>query len=417
MRKTLLTLCLALIAVFAMGQKVTLDFTDGENVWGLPNGASNKVTTATTFTNGTYSITVDASNGAYYFSTNKTLLMGKQGATLTLPIFDFSVGKIVLKANGGSGKVTQNIYVGEDEASTSVTGIANDATFVINSKYQAAGTQYVLKITNANNSQFTAIEIYEATGAEKTTPGLSWGTASRTATIGADNSFPTLTNENNVDVTYSSSNTDVATISTDGSITLVAEGTTTISATFDGNDTYDKQTVSYTLTVKAQSQEPTTDIANTAETAYTVAKAVELIEAGEGLSATVFVKGIISKVESFNSKYGSLTYWISDDGTETSQQFECYSGLNIGGAKFNGVEDLSVGSSVIVKGVMKKYTPKEGDPIYEFNYNNEIVSISSNINSITVSAANVPAYNIAGQRVNANASGIVVRNGRKYINK
>lgn len=31
--------------------------------------------------------------------------------------------------------------------------------------------------------------------------------------------------------------------------------------------------------------------------------------------------------------------------------------------------------------------------------------------------ANAPAYNLAGQRVNANAKGLVIKNGKKYVNK
>ena len=38
------------------------------------------------------------------------------------------------------------------------------------------------------------------------------------------------------------------------------------------------------------------DITNTAETAYTIAKAKELIDAGEGLSESVYVKGTVSQV-------------------------------------------------------------------------------------------------------------------------
>lgn len=87
-------------------------------------------------------------------------------------------------------------------------------------------------------------------------------------------------------------------------------------------------------------------IANTAKTAYTVAKAVELTEAGSGLADSVYVKGVISKVDSYNSNYGSITYWISDDGTTTSQQFECYSGLNENKAKFASKEDIFVGETL-----------------------------------------------------------------------
>ena len=115
-------------------------------------------------------------------------------------------------------------------------------------------------------------------------------------------------------------------------------------------------------------------IENTAETAYTVAEAVALIEAGDALSETVFVKGIVSKVDNFNDQYKSITYWISADGSTEGQQFECYSGKGLEGADFTSVDDVEVGAEVIVKGTMKKFVPEEGDPIYEFNYNNELVS-------------------------------------------
>ena len=51
-------------------------------------------------------------------------------------------------------------------------------------------------------------------------------------------------------ITYSSSSTDVATVdASSGTVTLVAEGSTTITATFAGNDNYKEASASYTLTV------------------------------------------------------------------------------------------------------------------------------------------------------------------------
>ena len=111
-------------------------------------------------------------------------------------------------------------------------------------------------------------------------------------------------------------------------------------------------------------------IANTAETAYTIAEAIALIDdANSNLSETVFVKGIVSKVGEFNATYKSITYWISADGTEDGQQFQCYSGKGLEGADFASADDIKVGATVIVKGIMKKH-----DTAYEFNYNNELVS-------------------------------------------
>ena len=95
-----------------------------------------------------------------------------------------------------------------------------------------------------------------------------------------------------------------------------------ISVEFDyAGKTYN--TYSFNITVKS--------IANTAESAYTVAQACAIIDADKGLSEEVYVKGIVSQVDSDNTTYGSITYCISDDVTTAGQQFLCYGGLNIGG--------------------------------------------------------------------------------------
>lgn len=52
--------------------------------------------------------------------------------------------------------------------------------------------------------------------------------------------------------------------------------------------------------------------------------------------------------------------------------------------------------------------------VYTFNFGNDATAINA-VKSID--AENGAAYNLAGQRVNANAKGIVVKNGRKFINK
>ena len=107
-------------------------------------------------------------------------------------------------------------------------------------------------------------------------------------------------------------------------------------------------------------------IENTAETAYTVAKAFELIDAGQALNETVFVKGIISKIDSVNTDLGFITYWISDNGSTEGQQLECYKGKTIEGV---ALADIEVGAQVIVTGNLKKY-----GQIYEFDANNTIAA-------------------------------------------
>lgn len=93
--------------------------------------------------------------------------------------------------------------------------------------------------------------------AQKEDPELAWSAGTATAQIGETNTYPTLSNPHSVTVRYASRDTDKATIdASTGEITLLAEGETTIMAAFDGDDTYEAQSVTYELTVQAAA--PTT---------------------------------------------------------------------------------------------------------------------------------------------------------------
>lgn len=83
---------------------------------------------------------------------------------------------------------------------------------------------------------------------------FEFSSATASATLGQAFTAPTLTVNPTVDVTdvtYSSSDPDVATVANDGTVTLVGAGTTTITASFAGNDAYNAATASYNLTVNA----------------------------------------------------------------------------------------------------------------------------------------------------------------------
>ncbi len=150
---------------------ITLDFTS--NTWGLPEGSTNKTTATKSFTDNvgnTITLTGSSGNGYYFNTSSGYLLLGKQDATLTLPVFDFAVSKIVVTGKSGASSSTgMNVYVGNNEVSTSTTGSADVNTYEISEAYQAAGNVYTLKITTAHNAQFTKIEIY---GVDDETPEL-----------------------------------------------------------------------------------------------------------------------------------------------------------------------------------------------------------------------------------------------------
>lgn len=158
------------------------------------------------------------------------------------------------------------------------------------------------------------------------------------------------------------------------------------------------------------------DITNTPETAYTVAKAKELIDAGKGLATSVYVKGKVSRAsKELNETYGSLSYYISDDGT-TGNELQVYGGLSFGGEKFTSVDDIKVGDEVVVYGQLKKF-----NTTYEIDKNNTLISKNgaTGINKVVtdVDSADAPAYNLSGQRVGKNAKGVLIKNGKKYVVK
>ena len=114
---------------------------------------------------------------------------------------------------------------------------------------------------------------------------------------------------------------------------------------------------------------PKTPIANTQETAYSVAQA--LVYAADGLTYDlndeVFVQGKVAVASNnlYSDKY--LTYFISDNGVNENT-LKIYNGLDINGASFTSKDDVKVGDIVIVKGKLLEY-----NSVLELNQNNELV--------------------------------------------
>ena len=109
-------------------------------------------------------------------------------------------------------------------------------------------------------------------------------------------------------------------------------------------------------------------IANTKETAYTVAEAIKLIDNGK-TGVWVYVKGIVSKIVTrYNTQYKNITFDVSDDGATTTPQFQFF--RNQKDAENTYAEDpkIEVGAKVIGYGILKKY-----NKTYEFDEGNYLV--------------------------------------------
>lgn len=349
------------------------------------------------------------------------LLVAKNGGsfTATISLGDKS-GDMFL-----SFKCNKNITISVEGGTLGEnTGTNSDYVYPIT---EASGTLTIeFKNDLSANARLDNIKLYQ--GAAKKPAGISWGKSSASVTYGnPDDTYkylPTFSNPNNLNVTFDSSNSDVVSISTDGEIEVEGVGEATLTASFAGNDEYEAAEVTCKVTVKEAEPEKT-DISNTEATAYTIAKAKELIDdANSDLTKEVYVKGIISKIEKFNSD-NSITYWISDDGTTTSQQFECYKGKNIDGADFAAATDLKVGATVIVKGKMKKY-----NTTYEFDAGNVLISYDEStaggdpeeidatiagLYSYTAATSNIKLTINNGKVVYVDGKSIYVREGEKAM--
>lgn len=337
------------------------------------------------------------------------LLVSKKGGSFSATVALNGVsGQLTLtyKANNNTKTTVENAKAGD------LVKTGNDVSLPIT---VAAGTASItIKIANegSRNVRLDNIKLFQGVG--KKAPGLSWGTSARTVTIGAeDNLFPKLTNSYNLAVKYSSDDPDVAAIdAATGEITLGIPGKANITAEFEGNDEYEAAKVTYELTVKAAS---TVDLKNTPETAYTVAKALELIAAGEGLDAKVYVKGQITSIKEVSASFGNATYDISDDAT-AANKLTVFRGYFYDNKHFTSNDQIKVGDVVVVYGKLVNYNNKTpqvtNSSIYSLN------GVVSGVDNITVDKnVDAPAYNVAGQRVNDAYKGIVVKNGKKYLNK
>lgn len=240
-------------------KKVILDFSKAD--WSFPEKANaNKVSYTC---NDGYTITFGANSG--HHKQGDGILMGKQGATLSLPAFDFDVEKIIIRKNTGGGtlssKVTFNIFVDNTTVSTQAKGCDKDNTFIIKDGFQKAGNIYTIKVTSTQNLQTSAIEIYKKAA---TTPATTttFGTDSRktfTFTNGTLEGFTTPTatatkSDDNTDLSdlieYTSSDADIVTVnSKTGELTFTNTkfGEATITATLPKTDTYQTSTDSYVV--------------------------------------------------------------------------------------------------------------------------------------------------------------------------
>ena len=111
----------------------------------------------------------------------------------------------------------------------------------------------------------------------------------------------------------------------------------------------------------------------TAADPFNIAGIIKYIENGGSADQEVYTKGKVVSVKagSFDATFGSLKYYISDDGT-TANQFYVYNGYaGPNRTKFSGEDALKPGDEVVICGKAKNYSGTN-----EYDTGNYLVSLN-----------------------------------------
>ena len=111
----------------------------------------------------------------------------------------------------------------------------------------------------------------------------------------------------------------------------------------------------------------------TAADPFNIAGIIKYIEDGGSADQEVYTKGKVVSVKagSFDATYGSLKYYISDDGT-TNNQFYVYNGYaGPNRTKFSGEDALKPGDEVVICGKAKNFNGTK-----EYDTGNYLVSLN-----------------------------------------
>ena len=168
-------------------------------------------------------------------SASYTLTVSKKEVGLTWGETSFTYD-----GNAHVPTATATGLVGSDACTVTVTGEQSNAGDYTATASALSNNNYKLP---ADNTKAFTISKADAT--------VSFASRTADAKMGESFSAPTATTTpEGLTLIYSSSATSVATVdASTGAVTLVSDGSTTITATFEGNDNYNGASDSYTLTV------------------------------------------------------------------------------------------------------------------------------------------------------------------------
>ena len=449
MKKTLLLFVslLMTMGMFAQSKTAKFDFT-GESAYGMTllSGSTKEYNAdPTVCTEGDVTLTLNGQT-RWWKATNGNELRFYKGADMT---FKVPEGNVITKVELTAKVPAKFESAVGTYANGTWTGSANSVVISTN-------------ITEKNTPISSAVVTYQSSSAPmKKDPALSFSETTVSGVVGESFVAPTLTKATTAAVVYTSSDEAVATVNAEtGEVTLLAAGETKITATAAENDEYNGGSASYTLIVTTPAldvvQEPYSESFETEFGSFVL----DNVNLSEGLSyvwsidkkykcakASAFVNKKNLPSESWLvspwielscaevernlyfdhavSKYfGNVseeaTLWIKVEGGDWTQitsiaypevpQDKSFSPFETQAVSLAGYEGKKI------KVGFKYVSTDEAAGTWEIR-NFKVSTDVSGINEIKADKldVNAPVYNLAGQRVNANAKGILIQNGKKFI--
>lgn len=449
MKKTLLLFVslLMTMGMFAQSKTAKFDFT-GESAYGMTllSGSTKEYNAdPTVCTEGDVTLTLNGQT-RWWKATNGNELRFYKGADMT---FKVPEGNVITKVELTAKVPAKFESAVGTYANGTWTGSANSVVISTN-------------ITEKNTPISSAVVTYKSSSAPmKKDPALSFSETTASGVVGEAFVAPTLTKATTAAVVYTSSDEAVATVNAEtGEVTLLAAGETKITATAAENDEYNGGSASYTLIVTTPAldvvQEPYSESFETEfgsfvldnvnlseglsyvwsiDKKYKCAKASAyvnkknlpseswLVSPWIKLSAAEVIRSLyfdhaVSKY--FGNVSEEATLWIKVEGGDWTQitsiaypevpQDKSFSPFETQAVSLAGYEGKKI------KVGFKYVSTDEAAGTWEIR-NFKVSTDVSGINEIKADKldVNAPVYNLAGQRVNANAKGILIQNGKKFI--
>lgn len=364
------------------------------------------------------------------------------GCTMTFTSTTGNMKSITLEHGSTCTWGTMSSNVGtitvDEENNVTWTGDAAEVVFTASRNTSDA--------SKSTQNRYTKASVTLAGGVTKKNAELKFSEEEVSVEQGTEFTAPTFTKATTAAVTFASDNESVASVNSEGTITLGGElGTAVITATSEENDEYYAGKATCTIEVfKYNTYKKVAAITSGKEYlivaqrdnktyyAYPLSEnyTYGYLNSGSIDELTDVIKIKSTYDDSFVFTENGSGYTIQDCYDRYMYQSGTYNSFNVGSepsvwtveAQTDGTFKIANNGYFIQWGdgtytTFGVYTEKKENTVLPFLYQLDETGTSISGTTADKFDANAPVYNLAGQRVSKNTKGILIQNGKKFVNK